>query len=79
MKKVFMVSLITLFLSGCTASNSSTMKFALAGAGTGAVMGASIADPDNGDDKNSMILGTALIGGVIGLIIGGIIDLTENK
>lgn len=79
MKKVFMISLISLFLSGCTASSSSTMKFALTGAGTGAVMGASIADPDNGDDKSKMILGTALIGGAIGLVIGGIIDLTKDK
>jgi len=55
------------------------MKLALTGAGTGAVMGASMADPDSGDDKNRMILGTALIGGVIGLVIGGIIDLTKDK
>jgi hypothetical protein len=78
MKKIFMLSLVLVFLSGCAASNSSTLKFALAGAGTGAIAGAAAANPDTGDDRGSMILGTALIGGLIGLVIGGVIDLTKD-
>ena len=78
MKKVFTIGLISLFLSGCIASNSSSLKFALAGAGIGAVAGGAAANPDTGDNQGSMILGTALVGGLIGLVVGGIIDLTKD-
>ena len=78
MKKVFMMSLVAFFLSGCAMSNSASLKYALIGAGTGAGLGAGAADPDTGDDRGSMILGTALIGGLVGLVVGGIIDLTKD-